>query len=393
MILRKAFIIVSLSFVLGLQAAISLNSSVLVFHAYDFKKVKEQIDKAIALGNKKLNFVVTLHHMANTETHRIEKLCYDAGDGELCKDLDKDVLKYIFKKHRENFLYAAQKGLDISVVPHLDDGRKAGMWRNNLVFDPIVKAGPYSYSEAMIWPLAVALKAAAEAGSKVDFALQGESGATVFHHAYSYRQVIRHLRNYFGKLPVRVGLSLNFNFIAGHHYVKNEEQTREVEKLLAEIDFLGLSAYNYVGVPVRATDFNNSIVQFLKEFADFGIEIPAELPFRFSEVGLGGGTVANNGQVTAQTPEEAAAAPYSGRYGDYSAEIDPWTKPEMRQFRFDFHKALLEYLSTPELQLRKLESCFLWNSNSWDPQGLYFENNAYRDDAIVELIRDYNLQR
>lgn len=363
----------------------------MVFHGHDFKRVKEQIDKAISLGNKKLNFVVTLHHISDQETHHIQKLCYDLGQGGECKDIDDEAVQYFIKKHKENFLYAAEKGLDISVVPHLDDGRKAGMWRNNLIFDPLAKAGKYSYAEAMILPLAIALKAAAVKGARVEFALQGESGATVFHYANSYREIYYKLKKYFGSnLPIKVGLSLNFNFIAGHHYLRDELQLNKVKRLLSVIDFLGLSAYNYVGVPVKPSDFNNSIDQFLKEFSDFGIEVPSRLALRFSEVGLGGGTVANNGQVTAQTPEEAAAAPYSGRYGNYDLAHDPWVKLEMIQFRFDFHKALLKYLSDPKLQRRKLMSCFLWNSNSWDPQGLYYPTNAYRDDKIVDLIRSYN---
>lgn len=37
------------------------------------------------------------------------------------------------------FKRAVELGMDISIVPHLDDGGKSAAWRNGLVFSPIQK--------------------------------------------------------------------------------------------------------------------------------------------------------------------------------------------------------------------------------------------------------------
>ena len=93
------------------------------------------------------------------------------------------------------FKHAVEKGLSISIAPHLDDGLGLGGWRNGLVFDPLARYGSFSYAEFMLYPLADALNAAIGPNTKVSFALQGEMSATVFYYPKSYLTLIPYIKN------------------------------------------------------------------------------------------------------------------------------------------------------------------------------------------------------
>ena len=93
------------------------------------------------------------------------------------------------------FKHAVEKGLSISIAPHLDDGLGLGGWRNGLVFDPLARYGSFSYAEFMLYPLADALNAAIGPNTKVSFALQGEMSATVFYYPKSYLTLVPYIKN------------------------------------------------------------------------------------------------------------------------------------------------------------------------------------------------------
>ncbi len=56
---------------------------------------------------------------------------------------------------------------EIAIIPHIDDGRSLGGWRNTLLFDPTVPYGGFSYNEVVLWPLVDAAKQSLKPDTKV----------------------------------------------------------------------------------------------------------------------------------------------------------------------------------------------------------------------------------
>jgi hypothetical protein len=163
-------------------------------------------------------------------------------------------------------------------------------------------------------------------------------------------------------------------------------QLASVRRLLAASDFLGFSCYGVVGVPPKADDFTRIVHRFAEDLKRVGVELPEGLALHFSEVGLGGGgqTERYKDIGIARTPEEAARSPWSGTS---DPRQNPWTTEPMREYRRAYHRALLEFLRTQPAPWR-VTAAFLWNTGSWDPYG--FEDAAFADPEIVEMIRRYN---
>ena len=137
----------------------------------------------------------------------------------------------------------------------------AGGWRNGLLFDPLQKYGNFSYADVMLYPLAAALAAAADAdtkiymamqvrspseayfvlnglpasprdsaclrgsslssaSSKASAAVQGEMSATVFYFPGSYVKLIPDLKQRLSAgqasaSNIRIGVSTNFDKLCG----------------------------------------------------------------------------------------------------------------------------------------------------------------------------------
>ena len=74
--------------------------------------------------------------------------------------------------------------------------------------------------------------------TKVELALTGEMGKTIFAYPDSYMKIIDDLRTKSKIKHLKLGPSINFNEVAGRHFVTQE--TRElVQKLFKKSDFLG----------------------------------------------------------------------------------------------------------------------------------------------------------
>eukprot|EP00887_Chlorella_sp_A99_P004275 scaffold15.g4275.t1 len=89
------------------------------------------------------------------------------------------------------FEHAVDRGFDIAVNVHADDGMQMNGWRNTLAFDPLEPFGNFSYVDAFLSPIADALAAALRRRptTRVWLALQGEMGATVFFYPWSWVEV------------------------------------------------------------------------------------------------------------------------------------------------------------------------------------------------------------
>ncbi len=383
-------------------SAVPLNSTLMIFHEADFKRVREQMAKVIALGNRTINLVPTLGFEVDENRH-VKNYCLLIGSGR-CRPLTKELIASYTETFKGYMTLAIEYGLNVSFVPHLDSaGDSAGFWRNSAFFDPLHVYDGFTYNEIMLQPLAAALPELLKSGKHVHFALQGEMGATVFYAANSYRAIARQLREQLtphlrsaGQLDI--GISMNFNKVGGKDgndnlYYYGSEELQAVQALVNEVDFVGISGYGPVSIVPVAQDFNSSIHIFMRELNDYGVYVPHEKELHFSEVSLGGGSADNDGARPASSVAEAAAMPYSGLYGAYSIDKDPWQNPELRTLRVNYHRALLEYLSTSGLTQWKVTAAYLWNTNSWDVQGLYnSQSEPYRDEEIMRLIRSYNLK-
>ena len=119
----------------------------------------------------------------------------DPNDKTSCSAADAGGVDILRAGMAACFKHAVEKGLSISIAPHLDDGLGLGGWRNGLVFDPLARYGSFSYAEFMLYPLADALNAAIGPNTKVSFALQGEMSATVFYYPKSYLTLVPYIKN------------------------------------------------------------------------------------------------------------------------------------------------------------------------------------------------------
>jgi hypothetical protein len=101
-------------------------------------------------------------------------------------------------------------------------------------------------------------------------------------------------------------------------------------------------------------------------------------------VGLGGGTGTNE-RTPSKNPELSGQIPYSGIRGVYQSELDPWKDEGMRTYRQSYYEALGSFLAH-QTSPWKVTRAFLWNSDSWDVEGIYLD--VYRDPVIVSFLKD-----
>lgn len=139
-------------------------------------------------------FPFSNHHQSPT-TNQPTNQQQDPNDKTSCSPADAGGVDILRAGMAACFKHAVEKGLSISIAPHLDDGLGLGGWRNGLVFDPLARYGSFSYAEFMLYPLADALNAAIGPNTKVSFALQGEMSATVFYYPKSYLTLIPYIKN------------------------------------------------------------------------------------------------------------------------------------------------------------------------------------------------------
>ena len=368
----------------GAQAA-ELNTSILTFGWSDLRECPARIEKARELGNTRLSFLTTIYYKDGPSTHLPASFCFQR-QWPGCEDVTPELISQFRQLLTACFKKAADLGLEVTVLPHLDPF-ESSTWRNTVAFDPLHRYGGSSYDEAFIQPQLQALLEALPPESHPALNLAGEMGSSVFTYPASYRQMLEGARQVFEGRNLDLGISVNHSSAGGAlntHYTP--KQLDETQFLLDEIDFLGISAYTAQrSKDLGARSFERNIDSVMGELAHWGLSLPASKPLHFSELGLGGGVP--NGSI-APDAEAAANAPYAGVAGPYEAdERNPWRRPALADLRRRYYHSLLDYLHDSD----EVAQAFIWNTGSWDLQGLYPGTAACSDPELVRDIREHNL--
>jgi hypothetical protein len=363
-----------------------LNSSVLLFSEFDLRRCPSQVQKAAQFGNKRISFTPSIHFIADQKWN-LQSYCM-LRSTLTCEPITPQVLETFQNYMKACFEATVANNMGITIIPHLDDAIPGGLWRNFLMFDPLVNYEGYSYYDVVLKPLLNALSQTVKPNSLILLSLQGEMGTTIFAKPDSYVLLIKKIRQDYPTLNLQLGVSVNWNGVDGDLHKRETISAPAVQRLIASLDFLGVSAYHPVAYPMTPDVFNTSILSTVNDFKKLGVMVPTNIPLVFSEAGLGGWGW-YNGPFKAETPEQAAGAPFAGVTGAYSLETDPWQNPALRKFRYQYHENLLKFLAGPPTTWRVINA-FLWNSASWDVQGIYTAENYYADPDIIELIKKYN---
>ena len=345
------------------------------------------IDMVAARGDRRLNVCVTvLVDLTDDLTiktygsNRRPAQHYRPFDDTAVRQLQNDLCR-VFARMREH-------EMDICILPHIDAGGEIHTWRNWVDFDPLAAHGGYSYASLMIDSIADALAATIDEDTKVEMALSGEMGTSLFRYPASYRAMIRRLRARPDLKQLKIGISLNHSGISGQNNPTGAddieldgEQRAELQALIDECDFVGMSFYRPVGVRPTTADFVRGIEHFMGEFQAHGLEVPLSKPMHFSEVGIGGG---HDDDDRGYDPTEAVKSPWEGS-GD--PRTNPWLDPAMQRLRRRYHEALLAFLDQQASRWH-VSAAFFWSTGSWDPQGL--QHPVFADSEIAAAIERHN---
>jgi hypothetical protein len=373
---------VSWSFVA--KGATPLNSALMTFGQDDLANCPARVAATAALDNTKILFVPTAYYVLQSATPEpvVHHFCTTKG-GE-CVSFAK-IPRSESEELWTQCLQALQDAhADFSVLPHLDEAPGAGAaWRNRVAFDPTGDYNDTNFAQDLLGPLISALKKFPQ--MKVEFAFEGEMGESAYVYAQSYLNLTEKLKSDPDTSRFKIGMSFNFNSTAGN--ATNNKNLPAMQKLLNEIDYIGVSAYHSVGVQPMAQDFEANITGMLADMGTYGLQVPANKVFQFSEVGLGGGDNQSDNKMRSQSALGAALCPWSGVLTPYSILTDPWQVPELKELRLEFYLALMSLLSLPTEQTH-INAAFTWTSRSWDVQGLV--QKEYYDADITQRIRNYN---
>jgi len=300
---------------------------------------------------------------------------------------------------------------EVLITPHLDDASKTMQWRNGLRYDPLAKdAKGWTYWDVMMAPIAQSIEAVyTRPGKRVTLALQGEMGATVFFAPGSYRKLVDRIRaDYKGPAKLDVALLFNGGFVPGvvtrgpdpvkkpagappadadaalssvwgqlkpldswPDSAKLRAGLPDARKLLQSVDVIGISCYPRVSVNPKAAEIEVCATRVDEELAAMSFDLKrwAGEPGKrliLNELGLGGGTHPCKG-VPATSRTEAGNFGWMATGYPWTKETDPWSIPEMRQYRRDWHAAALQLLQSGGVRY-PIKGAYLWSILSHDPQ-------------------------
>ena len=357
-------------------AGCPLEPSVLLLHKQGHPSGAEQVRKAADRGFRRVNVIATLQCRIDEQRRVVSLGCFADGGED---PLDDASLAAFRGALAATFAAARERDVDLAITCHLNAWGPIDDWRNYFRFDPLAAYQGWTYREAMIESVAEALRSTGWQ-DPVDLALIGEMGQTLFEHPDAYRAIVRQLRAAPRLPPLRLGVSLNFQEVAGRHE-PTDAQWRAVGALLGECDFLGVSNYRWVELPVGPDDFAAAIDSLRRQLDRPGVSAHRTLPLHFTEIGLGG---CRDHGVPARSAAEAARTPW---LGTAAAEWSPWSNRELRGLRREYHAALLAFLREPPPGV-VMSGAFLWTEGSWDPFDLI--DRGFEDPAIVRQVQAHN---
>ncbi|MCI0333354.1 MAG: cellulase family glycosylhydrolase [Planctomycetes bacterium] len=364
-----------------------MNATVFIDNPLFIQDTLASIDKAAARGDRWLNVAVTIL-VDLTQDLRVKSYGWFRRPGRGFEPCNDEMRATLQDASRRVFARMVEHDMDIYILPHVDAGGRVRTWRNWYDFDPLEEYSGYSYDDLMINSIADALAESVKPDTRVEMALSGEMGTSLFRYPESYRKIVRQLRARPDLDQLKFGISLNHGGISGQGNptgVKNIELTddgrRQMQSLINECDFVGMSFYRPVGAIPTPHDFVRGIDHFMSEFAAHGLSVPTSKPMHFSEVGIGGG---HREDDDAADPAKAVLTPWEGS-GDERA--NPWRTEPMQNLRRQYHRALLEFLATQPAKWN-VSAAFFWSTGSWDPQGM--RHPAFADPEIVRAIQRHN---
>ena len=290
-------------------------------------------------------------------------------------------------KLRQVFSRMVKHDIGIAILPHIDAGGKIQQWRNWVVFDPAEPYAGYSYEDLMLETIADALAESVTPKTRIELALSGEMGTSLFQYPETYRTIVHKLRERPDLKQLKLGISLNHGGIAGRNNPTgakdiqlSDEKRQHMQSLIDECDFVGMSFYAPVNISPTPDDFVRGIERFMNEFKQHGLTVPTSKPMQFSEVGIGGRRVIRG----TTDPDKAVQTPWEGTANPRS---NPWKQPPMQKLRRQYHDALIHFLAEQPAPWR-VSGAFFWSMGSWDPVG--HGSAEFADPDIMAAIEKHN---
>jgi hypothetical protein len=362
------------------------SAAVFVDGAHPLNDALKSIDAAARRGEKQANIVVTIL-VDLTEDLRINSFGDVAEPRGEFKPFDNTMRENLKEKLRQVFARMAEHGMAIYVLPHIDAGGNIKQWRNWVDFDPLEPYSGYAYADLLLGTIADAIQEAAP-NAHVELALSGEMGTSLFRYPESYRTVVRQLRARPQLRQLKIGISLNHGGIAGRgnptgtkDLLVSDEKREQMQGLINDCDFIGMSFYAPVSTSPTPDDFVRGINRFIGEFKQYGLSVPTDKPMQFSEVGIGGGRL-QRGETA--TVAKAVESPWEGTAFPRN---NPWRDKSLQKLRRQYYDALLQFLATQPARYR-VSAAFGWSMGSWDPIGL--GQPEFADPEITAAIATHN---
>jgi mannan endo-1,4-beta-mannosidase len=370
----------------GAAKAAQLNSSIFVYSARPIDDALASIDQAAARGERQLNVVVTIL-VDLTEDLHIESFGDFSGRDSTYKPSDNAMRDELKDKLRQVFSRMEKHDMGIAILPHIDAGGKIQQWRNWVVFDPTEPYAGYSYVDLMLGTIADALAESVMPTTRIEMALSGEMGTSLFQYPESYRTIVRKLRTRPDLKQLKLGISLNHGGIAGRNNPTgakdielSDEKRQQMQSLIDECDFVGMSFYAPVSISPTTDDFVRGIDRFMNEFKQHGLTVPTNKPLQFSEVGIGGRRAIRG----TTDPDKAVQMPWEGTADPRN---NPWKQPPMQKLRRQYHDELIHFLADQPAPWR-VTGAFVWSMGSWDPLG--HGSAEFADPDIMAAIEKHN---
>ncbi len=364
--------------------AVQLNSSVLVLDRVSLLNAASQVNRLADLGETRLMLVLSLQcRLDKTLTPYSYGLMIDRtnswSEAQNFEPMTAELLAEYRESLKNIFASVEERDLELAILLHLDPAGEINEWRNLYDFDPRQKIRGYSYQQVLIDSCLSACKSELSIDRPVSFSIAGEMGKSLAKYPESYSAIVKQLRSQLVGRRVKIGISLNHNELFADERLTDNKRS-DVQHLVDQLDFIGLSHYRPFTPPAKREDFQVVVEQFVSQLNQHGIRLPSRMPLHFSEIGIGGAPD-EKGETN---PDRAAKMPWEGT-NDPSR--NPWDTTNMRNFRRGFYSELLSFLQSPNMPYR-LEEAYLWCESSWDPVGV--ANFLFSDPEIRKAILEHN---
>jgi mannan endo-1,4-beta-mannosidase len=364
-----------------------LSASVFVDSGHSLDEAFQAIDAAAGRGERQVNVVVTIL-VDLTDDLRIKSFGEFAGPNRQYKPFDDAMRNELKNKLEKVFARMVKHDMAIYVLPHIDAGGKVRQWRNWVNFDPLESYAGYAYADLLLGTIADTLADTAAPNTHIEMALSGEMGTSLFRYPESYHTVARQLRARPQFKQLKLGISFNHGGIAGKRNptgVKDvqlsDDKRQQMQALIDDCDFVGMSFYAPVTVSPTPDDFVRGIGRFMAEFKQYGLSVPTNKPMQFSEVGIGGGRLRYGDELD---PSKAVQSPWEGTANPRN---NPWRNDSMQSLRRRYYAALLKFLAEQPAPWR-VSAVFVWSMGSWDPIGL--RQPEFADPEIIAAVEKHN---